>query len=34
VRSDNLSVLGFYRGLGYGEDQVVSLGKRLLLDES
>ena len=34
VRSDNLAVLGFYRGLGYGEDQVVSLGKRLLLDES
>ncbi len=33
VRSDNLGVLGFYRGLGYGEDQVVSLGKRLLLDE-
>lgn len=34
VRSDNLAVLGFYRGLGYGEDQVVSLGKRLLLNES
>jgi ribosomal protein S18 acetylase RimI-like enzyme len=34
VRSDNLAVLGFYRGLGYGEDQVVSLGKRLLLDQS
>ncbi|MET4780318.1 GNAT family acetyltransferase [Glaciihabitans sp. UYNi722] len=34
VRSDNLAVLGFYRGLGYGEDQVVSLGKRLILDES
>ena len=34
VRDDNVAVLGFYRGLGYGEDQVVSLGKRLLLDES
>jgi len=34
VRSDNLQVLAFYRGLGYGEDQVVSLGKRLILDES
>ena len=34
VRSDNLRVLAFYRGLGYGEDQVVSLGKRLILDES
>ena len=32
VRSDNLKVLGFYRGLGYGEDQVLSLGKRLILD--
>ncbi len=34
VRSDNRDVLGFYRGLGYGEDQVVALGKRLILDES
>jgi ribosomal protein S18 acetylase RimI-like enzyme len=32
VRSDNSGVIGFYRGLGYGEDQVVSLGKRLILD--
>jgi ribosomal protein S18 acetylase RimI-like enzyme len=32
VRSDNHKVLGFYRGLGYGEEQVVSLGKRLILD--
>jgi ribosomal protein S18 acetylase RimI-like enzyme len=34
VRSDNAAVLGFYRGLGYGEDQVISMGKRLILDES
>jgi ribosomal protein S18 acetylase RimI-like enzyme len=34
VRSDNVAVLGFYRGLGYGEDQVMSMGKRLILDES
>ncbi|MES2171640.1 MAG: GNAT family acetyltransferase [Actinomycetota bacterium] len=34
VRSDNAAVLGFYRGLGYGEDQVLSMGKRLILDES
>lgn len=34
VRSDNRDVIGFYRGLGYGEDQVVSMGKRLILDES
>ena len=32
VRSDNQKVLGFYRGLGYGEDQALSLGKRLILD--
>ncbi|MCU1514664.1 MAG: family acetyltransferase [Microbacteriaceae bacterium] len=34
VRSENAAVRGFYRGLGYGEDQVMSLGKRLILDES
>jgi ribosomal protein S18 acetylase RimI-like enzyme len=34
VRSDNRDVLGFYRGLGYGEEQSASLGKRLILDES
>ncbi len=34
VRSDNAAVMGFYRGLGYGEDQVISMGKRLILDES
>ena len=32
VRSDNQKVLAFYRGLGYGEEQVMSLGKRLILD--
>jgi ribosomal protein S18 acetylase RimI-like enzyme len=31
VRSENEKVLGFYRGLGYGEDQVISMGKRLIL---
>lgn len=31
VRSENDKVLGFYRGLGYGEDQVISMGKRLIL---
>ena len=31
VRSDNEAVLGFYRGLGFGEEQVISLGKRLTL---
>lgn len=34
VRSDNRGVIAFYRGLGYGEEQSASLGKRLILDES
>jgi ribosomal protein S18 acetylase RimI-like enzyme len=29
VRADNLAAVGFYRALGYAEDAVVSLGKRL-----
>jgi ribosomal protein S18 acetylase RimI-like enzyme len=29
VRHDNGAVLGFYAALGYAEDHVVSLGKRL-----
>lgn len=32
VRKGNESVLGFYRGMGYQEDEVVSLGKRLVDD--
>ncbi|CAN5313124.1 GNAT family acetyltransferase [soil metagenome] len=32
IRDDNTKVLGFYRGLGYGQDNVISLGKRLILD--
>jgi len=34
IRSDSRDALAFARGLGYGEEQVVSMGKRLLLDES
>jgi ribosomal protein S18 acetylase RimI-like enzyme len=29
VRKSNVSVIEFYRHLGFGEDEVVSLGKRL-----
>lgn len=33
VRSDNPEVIAFYRALGYREDEVVSLGKRLEIDQ-
>jgi ribosomal protein S18 acetylase RimI-like enzyme len=33
VRSGNDAVLAFYRRLGYGVDDVVSFGKRLIADE-
>jgi ribosomal protein S18 acetylase RimI-like enzyme len=32
VRAGNAAVLDFYRRLGYSEDSVVSLGKRLIHD--
>ena len=32
VRSTNAEVLEFYRRLGYQQDDVVSLGKRLIVD--
>jgi len=32
VRNDHAAVLDFYRRLGYAEDPVVSLGKRLIHD--
>jgi ribosomal protein S18 acetylase RimI-like enzyme len=32
VRHDNTAVRHFYAALGYGEDAVVSLGKRLIAD--
>ena len=32
VRSSNTGVLEFYRKLGYGQDEVVSLGRRLIPD--
>jgi len=32
VRRSNLAAVQFYHGLGYAEDEVVSLGKRLIAD--
>jgi ribosomal protein S18 acetylase RimI-like enzyme len=32
VRADNREAVAFYRRLGYGVDEVVSLGKRLVED--
>ena len=33
VRRGNTNVIGFYRAIGYTEDDVLSLGKRLVSDE-
>jgi ribosomal protein S18 acetylase RimI-like enzyme len=32
VRSSNAAVIAFYKALGYGDDEVISLGKRLISD--
>ena len=32
VRMDNTSALEFYSQIGYKDDNVISLGKRLILD--
>ena len=32
IRSGNTAVIAFYNGLGYGDDQVIGLGKRLIPD--
>ena len=32
VRAGNQAVLEFYRRIGYGTDEVVSMGKRLIHD--
>ena len=32
VRSSNTQVIEFYRKLGYAQDEVVSLGRRLIPD--
>lgn len=33
VRSGNSEVIAFYQSIGYGEDEVVGLGKRLQSDD-
>jgi ribosomal protein S18 acetylase RimI-like enzyme len=33
VRASNAQVLAFYQSLGYQDDQVVSMGKRLIPDQ-
>jgi hypothetical protein len=33
VRKDNGDVIAFYGKLGYSEDAVVSMGKRLVKDD-
>ena len=33
IRRSNLDLVRFYRGLGYSEDDVISMGKRLVDDE-
>ena len=34
VRSTNANVISFYKSLGFTDDHVVSLGKRLISDQS
>jgi ribosomal protein S18 acetylase RimI-like enzyme len=33
VRTTNLAVISFYKSIGYADDNVVSLGKRLIEDK-
>ena len=33
IRSSNASVIAFYRAIGYVQDDVVSVGRRLIADE-
>jgi len=32
IRRSNAGVVAFYRSIGYAEDDVVSMGKRLIED--
>ena len=32
MRLDNVEAIGFYESIGFGQDNVVSLGKRLIVD--
>jgi len=33
VRSPNAEALAFYRAIGYAQEEIVSLGKRLIRDD-
>jgi len=33
IRRGNLDVVRFYRALGYAEDEVITMGKRLVFDD-
>ena len=33
IRRGNLDVVRFYRELGYAEDEVIDMGKRLVFDD-
>jgi ribosomal protein S18 acetylase RimI-like enzyme len=33
LRRDNLAAIGFYQAIGFGEDAVLSFGKRLVHDD-
>ena len=33
IRTTNASVIAFYKSIGYGQDDVVSFGRRLIADE-
>jgi ribosomal protein S18 acetylase RimI-like enzyme len=33
IRRGNLDVVRFYRALGYAEDEVISMGRRLVFDD-
>ena len=33
IRTSNASVIAFYKAIGYGQDDVVSFGRRLIADE-
>jgi len=33
VRESNKNIINFYKAIGYGEDEVIGLGKRLIQDD-
>jgi len=33
LRSSNAEALGFYRAIGYAQEEIISMGKRLIRDD-